>query len=543
MTTLILFNQEINIDEYAHLPDELLIADLKINFFKYCILDLIRLFMGQAHLPPDLLGFTIHLEVAVKQENINYQSDEQLSNYLNKLITAVRQREQLHRLWSHHVVAQQKLSFLFDKLRLRLFSSEVQFAQNKEIIDAKQHIDDTLNAAQRQLQKQLLEMREKRQKDLLLVKVKDAFIAYQQLSWRPIATERYEQYLDLLSQIEQANTVSEAAHIIYAQCKLIEHSHSVHSFFANLPFYQHKSRWAFHLQQAFLQGLTELKLDLTVKKSTVVQEVENAIQAYLDLDVFYHNRARKRLAYQLLSQLEKDSKASQPAAQYKMRTTLDVHIKKIDEAFTHTYFFSRLYKNKRSRLALNLEVAKEILIRNEQISTLELNLDIKQPILRVLEDLMCSLHRMKQVDAALHAEIRRDFISVRNALVAATTPHAIEALLEGHIRSYLQQAKGADLLTLFKNLLHGEDHVYFIIALKLESALLDWQAQGILPASSGYQTFLSTLAQERNVIESELQRLELSYGITIPRRSSEMRSQNKRTQHQAQALLHRVQAL
>ncbi|HLF66156.1 MAG TPA: hypothetical protein VI522_00910, partial [Gammaproteobacteria bacterium] len=134
-------------------------------------------------------------------------------------------------------------------------------------------------------------------------------------------------------------------------------------------------------------------------------------------------------------------------------------------------------------------------------------------------------------------------ISVHNAINDALTPHAIEAILEGHIRSYFQHAKEADLLTTFKNLIKGEDHDYFIIALRLESALLEGQGLGILPATSGYHTFLARLAQDRHMIESEAQRLERAYGIKIPRNAQLMHNQIDKTKQQAQLLIQRINAL
>ncbi len=280
------------------------------------------------------------------------------------------------------------------------------------------------------------------------------------------------------------------------------------------------------------------KLKHAQKNNTVEQNIALAINQYLNDDIFYHNRKRRILAQQLLTQLRADNLAYNEGEslqkKYKMRTTLEKFIKKIDEDFKNTHFFSKYYTSKRSRLSTNLEIIKEVLIRNNYLSALELESQVKQPINKTIKLF---------IQGNTNPTIARDINTLMTTIQEAQTPHAIEAILEAHIRSYLECANQSDLLTLLKNLLTGTENIYFTLALKLESALLDWQANNILPAASGYKTFLQTLATHRQNNENDLQRLENQYKIKIPRTPKDMQTQANTIQQKASNLLKRIQKL
>jgi hypothetical protein len=492
---------------------------LKVKFLKSCIYSLIQLFNQSVKAPQELSGFILHFELNVKKIDLQAYSDDELSSWLAQQVHHISEREHLYATWFNLTPAHQRLSFLLDRLRARLFLGQ---------IDAMLQIESSLQEVSTQFIEQL-------EKDRVCELVEEAMTAYQLYCWWPISQLRRQQQSDLRMALLSANNANDAIKILRKHIQYIRNHHLSNSFCANYLFFNHESRLVVHLHAALTKIACEMKINSN-NYSPVSLLVEKAIDEYLHEDWFYHNRSRRKLAYQLLAQLQADELrfTSEEIIQrkYKLRSTLDEYIASIDHDFYHTHFFSPFYTIKRSRLSLKLVEIKKQLIESDHLSALELNLDIKQPIVSHLQELLQGMDLPKQMQS--------DIVTLINAVHLAHTPHAIEAAIEAHINSYLQER---DLLTCLKYLLPGQVDHYFVFAIKLEHALLDWQMKGILPAASGYQTFLMTLAANREKNENQIQRIEQQCGIKFPRHLDGMRKINAATQKKALALLNRITAV
>lgn len=507
--------------------NEEIFLQIKAQFVKKCMLDVLHQFINVSTLPPELTGFIIHLESEIVNADISICSGDNLLLWFEQKIALIQQRERLYPHWNSCIEANKKMSFVLNRLKSRLFfipnPSQVQSEESQEIeaiITAAKH--DFKNKVEKQIINEVMTR---------------ILNDYQASCFLPIGEVRNLQQQELLAQIMQAANAYQAIDLLQEGMLTIQQHHIGHSFAANWPLYQRKSRLAARLQNALHQISEKIPLDAQQQKTMVEKTVEYAIEKYLEGDLFYHNRQRRLLAYQLLNQLRTDRLCftSDQIIQkkYKMRSTIEQFIKKADHEFKHTYFFSRFYITKRSRLAVHLESIKEDLINNNYLSALELEADVKQPILQTVRHLAN--------DDQIDADMMRDINSLINTISNAHSSEAIEAILEGHIRSLLQLTQQTDLLTSLKHLFSG--NIYFKLAIQLESALLEWQANGILPAASGYKTFLETLGADRQTHENELQRLEQKFHIKIPRNPKLMHDENETVQSKASRLFKRICSL
>ncbi len=502
---------------------------IKAGLVKKCILDFIAKYIKINQTPINLFGVILNLESEIISADISFYADEELLIWIEQHIRNMRQKEMLYPQWDKHTPTHKKLSSGLDRLKLRISPL---LGARPEIVNQEAHeMEAIIIEARRDLKNKL-------DKEAVVQAVVTAMNAYKNSSFWPISTSRGEQQRELLLQIHQAQSAKEALKILHQGMMQIEQHHISTSIAANLPFYQRESRLVRHLRQASITLINDIGHEVYPKKTFLEKNVEQVVQMYLASDIFYHNRKRRIVACQLLEQLRADnlqfSEGEKLQKKYKMRSTLDYYIQKIDEDFKNTHIFSRFYKTKRSRLAMSLDIVKEGLIRENLLPAFELEKDIKQPIMIVIDNIM------QDSKQKLDAELQKGMYSLFNTIKEAQTPHAIEAILEGHIRSYLKCASETDFITTLKNLISCEHNPYLAIALQMESALLTWQEQGILPAASGYKTFLQTLASDRQTHENELQILERIYRIKIPRCPKDMQTQNTKIQQAAKNLLNRI---
>lgn len=533
MSKLIILNQEINADEWS-VQDEAALAPLKAQFLKNCLLELMQGYVKEDNLPLGLVGFIQHLISQIKNADIYQKTDGELVLWLDSQVTLIQEREQNHTHWHMHAPLNKRLSFFVLQLKSRLFFSANQLVQSDEF----KELNAIILNAKRTLQDKIIEEGRLKERDHILQIVQNHFQAYRKACYWPISLERREQQRALLSYINNAPDTTSILKILNDNLINIEQQHILKSQSANITLFRRASRLTTHLKQAIVEIGRFKKLPYPTQ-SRVENEVENAVEAYLQDDLFYHNRRRRYNAHRLLIQLRNDgvlNAADQLQRKYKMRTTLDQFINEIDKEFNSTHFFSKLFANRRSRLAHNLEVAKQRLINQNLLPALELEQDIKQPIVLEIKNILTSLNHES-------LDVTREVTTVCAAILEAKTPEAIEAIIEGHIRSYFKQAYETNCLELLKNMLTRQACPYYTIALKLEHALLNWQAIGLLPATSGYKTFLQTLGEQRQTHENELRCVEQKYGIKIPRDLKSMREYVVDNRRKATSLLDRIKNL
>jgi hypothetical protein len=529
MPKIVILSQEIYAHSMGDLQNDEIMRPIKAQFVKKCVLESLGKFLNPESLPLELKGFFLHLESEIKNADISKYSDDDLLVWVEQQIQCIQKREQMHMHWNRNAQVN-KISVILTRIKSRIFS----LAHNLPIKQTEEcnEIETIIFEAKKDLKNKV-------EKEIVLQATTKAIAAYQTMACWPISTRRLAQQEELLVLMKQASSAQSAIEILEQGISHIEQQHVATSFAANLPCYQRQSRLVHHLTKASQEIAMQVKTDY--KKTTVEKAVELAINTYLSNDIFYHNRRRRIVAKQLLAQLCADNKlfsqGQEIQKKHKMRSTLDQFIGKIDEEFKNTYFFSRFYQTKRSRLALHLEEIKELLINRNELTVLELENEVKQPIIQAITLILDNSGQRITVD------ITREMNTLIRTLMEAQTTHAIEAILEGHIRSYLGMAAESGLLTCLKNLLTGQDNIYFSIAVQLESALLDWQARGILPAASGYKTFLKSLASDRQNNENDLQRLEQRYHIKIPREIDKMQAQHQVITQKAKSLLKRIQDL
>lgn len=519
MFEISMFNQEITISFHLDLKNEQRLAhELKMAFLKHCISSIIALFIEEKNIPPDLVGAALQFELLIKKIDFVKGDDASIANWLDFHIHQFIKREQSYVNWCKSVPTHKKLSFLLGNLKARLFSEE-----KTTFIS----IDKIIRNAKEKLRHQLEQEINQKEKAQVIAAINHAWTNYQQSLWWPMGVIRLQQKNNMLASLQQAPDIYAALQILRAHIYEIEGQHVGMSFLANLAFYQRESR----LAKALKNVLAEIKLPVADKTAefSILKQINQALDDYLTDDWFYHNRGRRRLAYQLLAQLQTDNlndNTDDVEKAYRMRSTLDHYIHAIDEEFYHTHFFSKYYTKKRSRLALRLEATKSHLIAAGKLPTLELGQDIKKPILDFIKSMLVTYQNESDICNALTILLR--------TIDEAKTPHAIEAIIEGHLRTTYTY----DFATWVKNLFGQNSHCMMIA--HLESALLNWQAAGILPAASDYKSFLQTLAENRQQHENELQRLESSLNIKIPRNIEAMREKGQHLQQQANVLLKKL---
>ncbi|MFA6037081.1 MAG: hypothetical protein WC748_03015 [Legionellales bacterium] len=459
MAKIKILNQEISVLSFADLKNEKTLASLKSEILKKSILESLRIYMQSQNLPSEFLGFLLLIESEVKAHAFLSNSNEALLTWLEGLITRIQKREVLYERW-HKITQVNKLSIILTQIKTKFFSDECM-----------SRLSYILNQAYCELRNQL-------EFELILQMIEQAIHTYNKTAFWPINEVRRKQQHDLLLLIQQAPNALCALHILTMGIMQIEQHHIVNSMAANCPYFQTKSRLAYQLNLA----VQTLSGQVNHASSSVQTHIEHAINHYLSEDMFYHNRKRRVIALQLLMQLHADNTSftgdQQLQRKNQMRTTLDNFIQKIDEDFKSTYFFSKFYTQKRSRLALHLESMKIRLIHEGKLSHLELEQEVKLPIIKVITQMI----NLEKDDA----DIVREMNTLLLAIKEAHTPHTIGAILEGHIHCYLQ-----------------ENNRRYAIALKLETDFLSWQTRGLLPATGEYKNFLQKLAHDRQTLENQ----------------------------------------
>ncbi|MGA2655204.1 MAG: hypothetical protein ABSF18_04420 [Gammaproteobacteria bacterium] len=463
MAKIKIFNYMIEFATIDELKYERLFISVKFQMIKSLILDAVEAARIAEGLPNDHIGFLLTLEAEIKNTDHSDKTEQEIMTWYSHIITRIQAREALHARWFKNM-GLNKLSKILFQLQTRIATEHF----NQQF---KQWIEDLYLSLKNQLEI-----------ESIAKLVMQAMKLYKSTAIRPIGGIRIEQQKTLLEQLQTAQTPKAAIDILYQHTLQIEQHHIAKSFGPCCPYYQTKSRLASHLNQA----ADIICRNRKHQTSYVEACIEHAITQYLQDDIFYHNRKRLVKAKQLLMQLRADISAHTPdqnlQQKYKLRTTLDAYISQIDADFNNTFFFSK-YRKKRSRLACGLEVMKSHLIASNALSALELEQDVKKPIIQKISDIL-------NTQSIIDIELIREMNTLINAIKEAQTPHAIESILSGHIRSYMQS-----------------QGVRVQIAEDLNRALVSWHASNLLPSCSEYKSFLTQLASERQTIENDLRSL------------------------------------
>jgi hypothetical protein len=435
---------------------EELYAHLKFTLIKNSILESISIFVTNENLPNEFHGFLLSLEAEIKNADHLTLSD---------IINRVKIKESSYAHWNRSVKIN-KMSNILSQLNSRILSDHFHY-QCKLLAD-----------------KEFLRLKNQFETEMIVSIIVQAITMYLNTAILPIHQIRLKQQQDMVHHLQSAENASTAMIILYQAIMQIEQHHVSQSFAANCPYYHSKSRLATCLQQA----ADTLSKNIIRPKSGVEIYIEQVILDYLNQDLFYHNRNRQIRAKQLLTQLKVDNLSYAPdeilQKKHKMRTTIDDYILKIDSDFKNTYFFSKYYRTKRSRLSVQLESVKTHLICIKELPGFELETDVKAPVIQHIHKIMVDQQQI------LDADITQEMYSLIQTIQEAKTPQAIESIIAGHIRSYVQA---------------NDSRIN--IASHLGTALLTWHSSGLLPSNNEYKSFLEKLASNRQEIENDLQKL------------------------------------